>query len=84
MGGSSDMQGTPCEHLFNQHVWRLGPQPNGVALGGGDSVYVTDTGCLHPAMPDGGLCTDANTPRTIWAFDHQRRRWGAQQAPGAT
>ena len=52
-----------------------GLQPNGVALSpDGRALYVTDTGCLHPAAPDGGSCTSANTPRTIFALDIEARR----------
>ena len=55
------------------HSARL--QPNGAVLSPeGDVLYITDTGCLHPSAPDGGLCTSANTPRTIFAFDVQRLR----------
>jgi hypothetical protein len=42
----------------------------------GRTLYVTDTGCLHPAAPDGGGCTSANMPRTIYAFDVQAQKCG--------
>ena len=65
-------------------------QPNGVALSpDGRTLYVTDTGCLHPASPDGGDCASANTPRTIFAFDIEARRCArlgptSYVAPGRT
>ena len=52
-----------------------GAQPNGVALSPvSRTLYVTDTGCLHPAAPDGGACTSADVPHAIYAFDVKLQR----------
>ena len=58
-------------------------QPNGAALSPeGDTLYITDTGCLHPSAPERGACTSANTPRTIHAFDiEQQRRVPSRSTP---
>ncbi|EIE18639.1 calcium-dependent phosphotriesterase, partial [Coccomyxa subellipsoidea C-169] len=45
-------------------------KPNGVVLSpDGRVAYITDTGCKDANASDGGQCTAADTPRSIYAFD---------------